>query len=188
MRAMAAYHGHFATICALRLSALTFVRPGELRQWEWSEISADGAEWRIPAAKMKMKAPHLVPLSRQACDLLEELRPLTGHRRYVFPSVRDPKRPMSENTINVALRGLGYSGEQMTAHGFRSMASTLLNEEGFNRDWIERQLAHAERDAVRAAYNYAEYLPERRRMMQAWADLLDSLRTGAKVVALRAAS
>jgi len=164
------------------------VRPGELRHWEWSEISDDGMEWRIPGPKMKMRQQHIVPLSKQAQAVLAELRPVTGHGTYVFPSVRSGKRPMSENTVTLALRLLGYSGEEMTAHGFRSMASTLLNEEGWNRDWIERQLAHAERDKIRGAYNYAEYLPDRRRMMQTWADLLDTLHTGAKVLPLRAVS
>jgi integrase len=187
LRAIDAYHGTFVVICALRLSALTFVRPGELRQWEWAEIIDDGATWRIPAEKMKMGAPHLVPLARQARAVLEELRPLTGGGRFVFPSARGGGRCMSENAVRIALRTLGFSNREMTAHGFRSMASTLLNEEGWNRDWVERQLAHAERDAVRGAYNYAEYLPGRRKMMQAWADLLDRLKTGAQVVPLRAA-
>lgn len=187
LRAIDAYHGTFVVVCALRLSALTFVRPGELRQWEWGEIIEDGATWRIPAEKMKMGAPHLVPLARQARAVLDELRPLTGGGRYVFPSARGGGRPMSENAVRVALRTLGFTNREMTAHGFRSMASTLLNEEGWNRDWVERQLAHAERDAVRGAYNYAEYLPGRRQMMQAWADLLDRLKTGALVVPLRAA-
>lgn len=187
LRAIDAYHGTFVVICALRLSALTFARPGELRQWEWAEIIDDGATWRIPAEKMKMGAPHLVPLATQTRAVLDELRPLTGGGRYVFPSARGGGRCMSENAVRVALRTLGFTNRDMTAHGFRSMASTLLNEEGWNRDWVERQLAHAERDAVRGAYNYAEYLPGRRKMMQAWADLLDRLRTGAQVVPLRAA-
>lgn len=186
MRAIDGYSGHLITRCALQLSAVTFVRPGELRHWEWSEISRDGSEWRIPGEKMKMGDPHIVPLADQARAVLDELRPLTGRGRYVFPAQRGGGRPMSENTVNVALRAMGYSGDQMTAHGFRSMASTLLNEAGWNRDWIERQLAHSERDAVRAAYNYAEYLPERRRMMQAWADMLDGLRAGGDVVPFKA--
>lgn len=187
LRAIEGHAGTFVVLCALRLSALTFVRPGELRHWEWAEISADGAEWRIPAPKMKMRTPHIVPLSRQAQAVIEELRPLTGEGRYLFPSARGAGRPMSETAINAALRTLGYTNNDMTAHGFRSMASTLLNEEGWNRDWIERQLAHADRDKIRSAYNYAEYLPDRRRMMQALADLLDQLRAGGKVVAIRAA-
>ncbi len=176
LRALQGYKGHFVTSCALRLAPLTFVRPGELRHAEWSEIDSDQAEWRIPAEKMKMNAVHVVPLSKQALAVLKEIEPLTGRGNYVFPSIRSNARPMSENTVNGALRRLGYTKEQMTGHGFRAMASTLLNEQGWNRDTIERQLAHAERDNVRAAYNYAEYLPERREMMQAWADYLDSLR------------
>src|SRR5262249_48773669 len=144
-----------------------------------------GAEWRIPAAKMKARALHIVPLSRQALALLQELQPLTGSGRYVFPSVNSLSRPMSDNTVNAALRRLGYSSAEMTAHGFRSMASTLLNEQGWNRDAIERQLAHGERDPVRAAYNYAQHLPERRKMMQSWADYLDGLRIAANVTGLR---
>lgn len=169
------YQGHFPTKCALRLAPLLFVRPGELRQAEWSEFNLETLEWRIPAEKMKMRVMHIVPLSAQAMTVLREIQPLTGHRKYVFPSVRTMERPMSENTLNSALRRLGYTKEEMTGHGFRSMASTLLNEQGWNRDAIERQLAHAERNNIRAAYNYAEYLPERRKMMQHWADYLDQL-------------
>jgi len=131
---------------------------------------------------MKMRVQHIVPLSRQALTVLEELRPLTGSGRYVFPGERTASRPMSENTVTAALRRLGYTKEEMTGHGFRSMASTLLNELGWNRDAIERQLAHAERNNVRAAYNFAEFLPERRKMMQSWAEHLDALREGGKVV------
>jgi integrase len=185
MRAIDGYSGQFVTKCALRLAALLFVRPGELRRAEWSEIDLNACEWRIPAHRMKMKARHIVPLSRQAVAVLRELQPRTGRFQYVFPGTHSRKRPMCENTINGALRRLGYTGDEMTAHGFRSMASTLLNELGWNRDAIERQLAHAERDAVRAAYNYAEYLPERRRMMQAWADYLDSLASGVPIVSMR---
>ena len=163
---------------------LTFVRPGELRKAEWSEIDLEAAEWRIPAERMKMRAVHIVPLSVQVLAGLRELYPLTGSGHYVFPGLRTPNRPMSENTVNAALRRLGYAKDEMTGHGFRSMASTLLNEQGWHRDAIERQLAHGERDAVRAAYNYAEHLPERRRMMQAWADYLDGLKNGAEVVPL----
>jgi integrase len=135
----------------------------------------DTAEWRIPATKMKMKSLHIVPLSTQALVILRLLHPLTGSGKYLFSGVVNSNRPMSENTINGALRRLGYTSNEMTAHGFRSMACTLLNEQGWNRDAIERQLAHAERSNVRAAYNYAEYLPERRKMMQEWADYLDYL-------------
>lgn len=184
LRTIETYSGSLVTRCALRFAPLVFVRPGELRHAEWSEINIDTAEWRIPAAKMKMRVQHIVPLSRQALAVLKELRPLTGAGRYVFPSERTSERPMSENTVTAALRRLGYTKEEMTGHGFRSMASTLLNELGWNRDAIERQLAHAERNNVRAAYNFAEFLPERRKMMQAWADNLDALREGGKVVPL----
>ncbi len=188
MRALWGYEGSPVTSAALKLAALTFVRPGELRHAEWSEIDTEAAEWRIPAHKMKMRSPHIVPLSRQALEVLVALRPLTGIGGYLFPSERTIERPMSENTVNAALRRLGYAKEEMTGHGFRSMASTLLNERGWNRDAIERQLAHAERNGVRAAYNYAEFMPERRRMMQAWADYLDALREGGKVVPIFKAS
>ena len=189
LRAIDEYHGSIITACALKLAPLVFVRPGELRHAEWSEIALDAAEWRIPAAKMKMKSPHIVPLSRQAVAILQEIEPLTGSGRYVFPGLRTGDRPMSNNTVNAALRRLGFTKEEMTGHGFRAMASTLLNEQGWNRDAIERQLAHAERNKVRAAYNFAEMLPERRKMMQAWADYLDRLKEGEvnKVVPLRAA-
>jgi integrase len=175
LRAINNYQGHFPTVCALRLAPLLFVRPGELRNAEWSEFDLEKAEWRIPAVKMKMKETHLVPLSAKALTILKELHPLTGHGKYLFPSVRTPKRPMSENTINGALRRLGYTSDDMTAHGFRSIASTLLNEHGWNRDAIERQLAHSERNSVRAAYNYAEHLPIRREMMEWWSNHMDEL-------------
>ena len=175
LRAIQGYQGHFVTKAALQLAPLVFVRPGELRHAEWTEISLEEAEWRIPAAKMKMRATHIVPLSRQAIAILEEIKPLTGGGKYVFPGIRSADRPMSENTVLAALRRLGYDNTEMTGHGFRSMASTLLNEQGYNRDAIERQLAHSERNSVRAAYNYAEYLPERRKMMQEWADYLENL-------------
>jgi integrase len=178
LRAMQGYTGAFVTKCALLLAPLVFVRPGELRHAEWSEIDFENAEWRIPAAKMKMGEQHIVPLSRQAIAILKEVQPYTGENKYVFPCNRTPTRPMSENTVNGALRRLGYTSDEMTGHGFRSMACTILNEQNWNRDAIERQLAHAERDNVRAAYHHAEYLPERRRMMQAWADYLDGLIKG----------
>jgi len=188
LRTIETYQGSFVTMCALRLAPMLFVRPGELRHAEWAEIDLDKAEWRIPAAKMKMREQHIVPLSRQAVAILRELHPLTGGGHYLFPSVRTSARPMSENTVNAALRRLGYAKDEMTGHGFRSMASTLLNEQGWNRDAIERQLAHAERNSIRAAYNFAEFLPERRKMMQAWADYLDKLKAGAKVTPLHANS
>ena len=183
LRALQSYKGSFVTQCALRLAPLTFVRPGELRHAEWGEFDFDAAEWRIPAGKMKAGALHIVPLSQQAVAILRELHPLTGGDGYLFPSVRTTKRPMSDNTILGALRRLGYTGDQMTGHGFRSMASTLLNEQGWHKDAIERQLAHGERNKVRAAYNYAEHLPVRRQMMQAWADYLDVLRDQRSVIA-----
>jgi integrase len=185
LRAIAGYSGSYITRGALQLAPLVFVRPGELRKAEWSEFDLDKAEWRIPAHKMKMKAVHIVPLSTQAVLILRELHALTGTGRYVFTGARGDDRHMSENTVNAGLRRLGYAVGDMTGHGFRSMASTLLNEQGWNRDAIERQLAHAERDDIRAAYNYAEHLQERRKMMQAWADYLDKLKAGAEVVPLR---
>jgi len=187
LRAIKGYQGSVVTKCALRLAPLVFVRPGELRKAEWSEFDLAKSEWRIPAMRMKMKAPHLVPLSRQPVAILDELRPLTGSGRLVFPGEIDKNRPMSDNTILSALRRLGYATTEMTGHGFRSMASTLLNEQGWNADAIERQLAHAERNAIRAAYNYADYLPERRKMMQEWADYLDRLSLGSKQDKARAA-
>ena len=186
LRSFDAFTGQFSTCCALKLAPLVFVRPGELRKAEWREFDLDGAIWRIPGERMKMKAPHIVPLSTQAVTVLRELFPLTGSGRYVFPSVRTASRPMSENTVNAALRRLGYGTDEMTGHGFRSMAASRLNEMGWNADAIERQLAHAESNKVRAAYTHAaQYLDERTRMMQAWADYLDGLRNGAKVVAIK---
>lgn len=184
LRAIEGFAGAFATRCALRLAALVFLRPGELRHAEWTEFDFDKAEWRIPAGKMKMKEQHIVPLSSQAVGILREIQPLTGRGRYVFPSERGDSRPMSENTINAALRRMGYAKEEMTGHGFRSMASTLLHELGLPHAVIERQLAHGERNKVSAAYNFAEHLPERRVMMQTWGDYLDKLRIGADVIAL----
>lgn len=162
----------------MKLAPLVFVRPGELRRAEWSEINLDAAEWRIPAAKMKGRVMHIVPLAKQAIDILRELQPLTGRNTWVFPGVRTNGEPMSENTINAALRRLGYDRTSLTAHGFRSMASTMLHERGWPSDVIERQLSHVERNAVKAAYNHAEQLPARREMMQAWADHLSRLQRG----------
>lgn len=176
MRTISGVTGHKTVCSALNLAPYVFVRPGELRFAEWKDFYLDGQRWTIPPEKMKGNQTHIVPLSRQAVCILRELYELTGSKRYVFPSVRTDARPMSENTVNATLRRLGYSKEEMTGHGFRSMASTLLNEYGWNRDAIERQLAHAEKNSVRAAYNYADYLPERKRMMQWWADYLDALR------------
>lgn len=185
MRALDGYDGSFVVACALKLLALTFVRQGELRGATWAEIDLDTAEWRIPAERMKMKRPHVVPLSRQAVGILRELHALTGPDGFVFPSIRTKARVMSENTINAGLRRLGYEKDQMTGHGFRSMASTILHEQGWPTDVIERQLAHVERDTVKAAYNHAEHLPERRKMMRAWADYLDGLKTGGRIVPIR---
>ncbi len=182
LRAMDGYEGTMISRCALKLTPLVFVRPGELRKAEWSEFDLEGARWVIPAERMKMRERHVVPLSRQALAVLREIQSLTGHLRYVFPGTNQSKRPMSENTVNAALKRLGYMGDEMTVHGFRHMASTLLNEFGFSADAIERQLAHGDRNKIRATYNYAEYMPERIRMMQAWADYLDSLRQGAEVI------
>ena len=186
LRDIEAYEGGFITKCAMKLSPLLFVRPGELRRAQWCEINLDAAEWRIPAAKMKGRVMHIVPLARQAVDILRDLQPLTGQSAWVFPGARTNGEPMSENTVNAALRRLGYDRTMITAHGFRGMASTLLHECGWPSDVIERQLSHAERNAVKAAYNHAEHLPARRKMMQAWADHLDVLRKGGKVVSLRA--
>ncbi len=155
-----------------------------LRQAEWSEIDFDKAEWRIPEEKMKKETLHIVPLSTQAISVLREIQPLTGIGKYVFPSLRTHSRPMSDGTINGALRRLGYSKDEMTGHGFRSMASTLLHEQGWPHDAIERQLAHAERNKVVAAYNYAEHLEKRVEMMQHWSDYLEALEKGADVVPL----
>jgi integrase len=180
LRAIDGYEGYFPLTCALRLAPLVFLRPGELRKGEWAEINIDAAEWRILPERMKMRQTHIVPLSIQAVAVLEELRPITGHGRYLFPSVRSDSRPITDEALLAALRSMGFTKEEMSVHGFRGMASTLLNEKGYNRDWIERQLAHGERNGVRAAYNYAEYLPERRKMMQEWADYLSGLKEKAR--------
>ena len=176
LRAIEDFRGSFPVWQALRLAPLVFVRPGELRKAEWTEIELDAGLWRIPAERMKTRKAHLVPLARQAVTLLRELHPLTGRGKYVFPSIRTQTRPMSDNTLNAALRRLGYGQDEMTAHGFRALASTRLNEMGYRPDVIERQLAHVEKDQVRSAYNRAEHLSERRTMMQEWADYLDGLR------------
>ncbi len=185
LRALHAYGGGFVVASALKLAPLVFVRPGELRHAEWGEIDLDAATWCIPAHKMKMRASHIVPLSSQAVAILRELHPLTGRGRYVFTNPRTASRPMSGNAVTAALRALGYAGETMTAHGFRTTASTLLHEQGYPSDVIERQLAHKETNAVKDAYNRAQHLPERRTMMQAWSDFCDSLRKGADVVPIR---
>ncbi len=185
LRAIDGYVGQPTTQAALKLAALLFVRPGELRAAEWQEIDLEAAEWRIPGARMKMGEQHIVPLAGQAVEILKSLHALTGYGLYVFPSLRSGARPMSQNTLNAALRRLGYSSDEMTAHGFRAMASTLLNEQGFPPDVIELQLAHAERNKTRGAYNRAVRLKDRRKLMQKWADYLDALKSGGNVVPLK---
>lgn len=176
LKAIDGYKGSFVTRCALKFAPLTFVRPGELRHAEWAEIDLENAEWRLPAARMKMREKHIVPLSKQAVDILHELFPITGSSRYVFPGERSFARPMSENTVLAALRRMGYAKGEMTGHGFRSMASTVLHEQGWPSDVVERQLAHGDRNKIRASYNFAQHLAERRKMMQAWADYLEELK------------
>jgi integrase len=189
LRAIEAFDGTPTIKAALRLAPLVFVRPGELRFAEWPELDLEAAEWQIPASKMKMRRPHRVPLSRQALAIIRDLKGFSGGGRWLFPSVRSAARPISENTLNAALRRLGYGSDQMSAHGFRTMASVRLNEMGrWNPDAIERQLAHQEQDDVRRAYVHAaEYWPERVKMMQTWADYLDDLQEGGKVVPLKEA-
>ena len=189
MRAIYDYSGHPQVTVALKLSAMLFVRPGELRSMEWSELDLEAAEWRIPGSKMKMKVDHLVPLSTQALALIEGMKPLTGARRYVFPSIgRSEDRPMSENTVNSALRGMGINTETHSAHGFRAMARTIMDEVLEERvDLIEHQLAHAVKDPNGRAYNRTAHLPARRAMMQRWADYLDKLRIGADVIQFKTA-
>jgi integrase len=191
MRAIHSYTGQPATRTALVLSALLFQRPGNIRQMEWAWIDADNAMLTIPSQDMKRRIhqkingrPHLVPLVPQALAALEELRPLTGHGRYVFPSLLTGERPMSDNTVNVALRRMGISKEEMTAHGFRATARTLLIERlpGISDDVIEAQLAHGKSGPLGGAYDRAEFMEQRRKMMTVWADYLDKLRMGADVI------
>jgi integrase len=183
LRAIHGYSGHATTVAALKLAPLLFARPGELRHAEWSEIDLEAAEWRIPGAKMKMGSDHTVPLATQTVEVLTELQMLTGRACYVFPSVRTGARPMSENTINAALRGMGYSSDMHTAHGFRATARTILDEVlGERVDLIEHQLAHAVKDVNGRAYNRTAHLPARKAMMQRWADYLDHLRAGGEVI------
>jgi integrase len=183
LRAMDGYEGTLTVRCALRLAPLIFVRPGELRHAEWADIDLDAAEWRYTISKTQTE--HIVPLARQAIVILGELQPLTGQGRYVFPSARSTARPMSENAVLAALRRMGIGKEEMSGHGFRAMARTILDEVlGFRPDLIEHQLAHAVRDPLGRAYNRTAHLPERRKMMQQWADYLDNLRTGADVIPL----
>lgn len=184
LRAIDGYTGSPVTTAALRLAPLVFVRPGELRTARWADIDLEAREWRFIASKTG--TPHIVPLAAQAVEILRELHPLTGRGEYVFPSVRGRTRPMSENTINAALRTLGFDGKTMTGHGFRAMARTVLDEVlGFRPDYIEHQLAHAVRDPLGRAYNRTQHLPERHAMMQAWADYLGTLCAGANVVPMK---
>lgn len=185
LRDIGNYQGTFVVQLAFRLSPLLFQRPGEIRQMLWADIDLVAREWRPYISKTDFH--HIVPLPTQAIAILEAIQPLTGGGQYVFPSSRGDGRPMSDNTIRTALKSLGYDSDVMTAHGFRTTASTLLNEQGWSPDAIERQLAHAPRDQVRAAYNRAQYLEERRRMMQSWADYLDGLKNGAQVLAFKKA-
>ncbi len=171
------YDGDIQTRLALKLLVTTFVRTGELRGACWEEIDLDKKEWRIPAERMKMKEEHIVPLSKQALAILEELTPITGHRALIFPNRNKPVLPISENTVLYALYRMGYRG-RATVHGFRATASTILHEHGFNSDVIELQLSHAERNKVKANYNFARHLPERHKMMQWWADYLDRALSG----------
>jgi len=188
MRAIDGYQGTFIVKCALQLSPLFFVRPGELRQAEWSEIDFESALWTIPAERMKMRASHIVPLSRQAIEILKSLHPFTGNAKYVFPSARSDARPMSNNAILAALRRMGFENDEMTPHGFRAMARTILDEVlQIRPDFIEHQLAHAVRDPNGRAYNRTSHLEERKRMMQVWADYLDGLKAGAKEIPLNRA-
>ena len=183
LRDIGNYRGTFVVQSAFRISPLLFQRPGEIRQLLWSDIDLEAKEWRPYISKTDFH--HIVPLSAQAIAILEAIKPLTGKGHYVFPSSRGDGRPMSDNTIRTALKSLGYDSDTMTAHGFRTTASTLLNEQGWSPDAIERQLAHSPRDQVRAAYNRAQYLDERRRMMQSWSDYLDGLKNGAQVLAFK---
>lgn len=183
LRAIDDYEGSFVVKSAMRLAPLVFVRPGELRQAEWSEINLDVAEWNIPGHRMKMKEAHLVPLARQAVEILRELQLLTGHSKYLFPCHRSPLRCMSDNAVNAALRRMGFEKTEIVGHGFRAMARTLLDEVLQVRpDFIEHQLAHAVRDPLGRAYNRTSHLAERKKMMQQWADYLDKLKSGAKVI------
>lgn len=181
LRDIEAYKGNFVVRTALQLQPLVFARPANLVEMEWSEIDLELAEWRIPGHKMKMKSDHIVPLSRQAVELLRDIQPLSGRKKYVFVSNQCDDGHISRETPGATIRRMGYTGKH-TTHGFRTSASTILHEQGFSSDVIERQLAHAERNSVKAAYCHAEYLPERRKMMQSWADYLDGLKNGAEVI------
>lgn len=187
MRDIDGYQGSYIVKCAFKLSPLLFVRPGELRKMEWKDVNLDSAEWVYHVSKTDTM--HIVPLARQAVEVLREIRPLTGHGKYVFHGERDHDRPMSDNAIRSALRRMGWANDEMTPHGFRAMASTILDNMGYKQEWLERQLAHEEANKVKAAYKreaWRMYLPERIAMMQAWADYLDKLKAGAEVIPIRA--
>jgi integrase len=185
LRAIDGYHGSLVTRSALRLAPLTFVRPGELRKAQWAQFDLVSAEWLIPGEQMKMGRDLIVPLARQTMEVLRELHPLTGHGQYLFPGAQRANRPMSENTVNAGLRRLGYTGDEMTGHGFRAMARTILDEVlGYRVEWIEHQLAHEVRDHNGTAYNRTAFLQGRKEMMQGWADYLDELRSPKDVVAV----
>ncbi|MEY8689622.1 MAG: tyrosine-type recombinase/integrase [Leptothrix sp. (in: b-proteobacteria)] len=196
LRAFDGYEGHPATRAALKLAALVFQRPGNVRAMQWAHLDLDGAEWTIPAAEMKRTkqdkatgAAHVVPLARQAVEILRELQPLTGLGAYCFPGQRTRSRPISDVTLNAAMRRMGYGSDEMTAHGFRALARTVIREQipGIDPEWIEAQLAHGKKGPLGAAYDRAQYLPQRRQMMQTWADYLDRLRSGAQVLPLKVA-
>ncbi len=189
LRDIEGYQGSYIVKGAFKLSPMLFVRPGELRKMEWIELDLDKAEWIIPADKMKMGVSHIVPLCKQAIEILHDMQPLTGHSKYVFHGERDHDRPMSDNAIRSALRRMGWANDEMTPHGFRAMASTILDNMGYKQEWLERQLAHEEPNKIKAAYKreaWRMYLPERTAMMQAWADYLDKLKLGAQVIPMRA--
>jgi integrase len=189
LRAITGYEGHFVIKTALQLSPMVFVRPGELRVMEWTEVDLENATWSIPGHRMKMSIDHIVPLSTQAVELLTQLRLITGHHKLVFPSIKGEGRPISENTLNAALNSIGYDGSLHRAHGFRASARTLLDEQlGFPAHLIEHQLAHAVKDANGRAYNRTSHLEERKKMMQRWANYLDQLAVGGKVLAFKSAS
>jgi integrase len=183
LRAMAGYAGEPLTRLGRNLVPYIFPRPIELRTMEWAHVTLDGPtpEWRVSWRRMKMRNPHIVPLSRQAVAILREVRLFSSHRRWVFPQVRNPDRPMSENCITAALRAIGYSGAEMSWHGFRALASTQLNELGWNDKWVEMQLAHSDHNKVRKVYNHAKYLSQRRVMMQSWADYVDAPRANSDI-------
>lgn len=191
MRDIDGYQGSYIVKSAFKLSPLLFVRPGELRKMEWMELDLDKAEWIIPGEKMKMGVTHIIPLAKQAVEILREMKSLTGRSKYVFHGERDHDRPMSDNAIRSALRRMGWANDEMTPHGFRAMASTILDNMGYKQEWLERQLAHEEPNKIKAAYKrdaWRMYLPERTAMMQAWADYLDKLKEGAVVLQLTKAA